>query len=119
MLKLVSPVIVGQTETLLNSKDNIFEFHDTYCSITTKYKFEKKKDPDDEFSPTETVFCDFHQVILLKFISSIHWMWDRIDKCYVIDITADGKGIAWNMPNKEETLIMYARIMDWWLKSTA
>lgn len=115
MIEFKIPVTVGHNERLINSIDSIFELHDAYFLIKTKYKLERPKDADDKFSEMETVFCDFNQIILVHKISSIYWMWDRVDKCYIIDIIAYGKGIAWNMADKNGTVNMYDKIVEWWL----
>lgn len=115
MKQIVIPVTVGKKEILIKSVDSVFELHDNRIELFMKYKYSEPKDKDDEYSAMEDRLCEFNQVILKSHISGIHLMWDRIDKCYIIDISADGKGIAWNMASKESAIKMYDEIKAWWL----
>lgn len=117
MKQIVIPVTVGKKEILIKSVDSVFELYDLYIELRMKYKYAEPKDNDDDYSPMEDRLCEFNQVILKSCISSMHWMWDKVDKCYVINIAAGvtGGGIAWNMASKEEAIKMYDEIKEWWL----
>lgn len=117
MKQIVIPVTVGKKEILIKSVDSVFELRDLYIELRMKYKYAEPKDNDDDYSPMEDRLCEFTQVLLKSCIGGIHWMWDKIDKCYTINISTDSAtgGMAWNMASKEEAIKMYDEIKEWWL----